>query len=232
MMFSEHVSGYGFRNHLRSEMKTAAWAHPTRLGGCFTSMLRVSLTVACLFPIGLMAEAQILPEEPFVFVGGRLVVSGEVTGSIAAEDPGFYNYTDYEQNALRLLRLDVSVGLSLGPKAAVLSEVRSETRNPFEVYALFLRVRPWESRSIDVQAGRIPPTFGAFSRRRYGTDNPLIGYPLLYQYLTSLRADALPVNANDLLTMRGRGWRPMFPFGKVVYVKWCTCRFMAEAVIG
>jgi hypothetical protein len=34
----------------------------------------------------------------------------------------------------------------------------------------------------------------------------LIGYPLAYQYLTSLRADSLPLNANELIAMRGRGW--------------------------
>ena len=52
----------------------------------------------------------------------------------------------------------------------------------------------------------MPPTFGAFARRTYATDNPLIGYPLAYQYLTSLRPDALPANADELLRMRGRGW--------------------------
>ena len=38
----------------------------------------------------------------------------------------------------------------------------------------------------------MPPTFGAFARRTYASDNPLIGYPLAYQYLTSLRPDAHP----------------------------------------
>jgi hypothetical protein len=41
----------------------------------------------------------------------------------------------------------------------------------------------------------------------------LIGYPLAYQYLTSLRADALPVNADELLSMRGRGWLSQFSLG-------------------
>ena len=59
-------------------------------------------------------------------------------------------------------------------------------------YAAYARVRPWKTHAFDMQAGRIPPTFGAFGRRAYGTDNPVIGYPLAYQYLTSLRTDALP----------------------------------------
>ena len=45
--------------------------------------------------------------------------------------------------------------------------------------------------NFDIQVGRVPPTFGAFARRTYASDNPLIGYPLAYQYLTTMRADAL-----------------------------------------
>ena len=64
-----------------------------------------------------------------------------------------------------------------------------------------------------MQIGRIPPTFGAFTRRAYSRDNPLIGYPLAYQYLTSLRADAVPASADELLRMRGRGWLTEFSIG-------------------
>src|SRR5213075_574688 len=97
-----------------------------------------------------------------------------------------------------------------GDHVAVLGDVRSE--NAFEdgfhaerprAYALYVRIRPWPSRAVDIQAGRVPPTFGAFSRRTYATDNFLIGYPLAYQYLTSLRADSLPADADELLRMQG-----------------------------
>src|SRR5262249_24101367 len=57
------------------------------------------------------------------------------------------------------------------------------------------------------------PTFGAFARRTYLSDNPLIGYPLGYQYLTSLRADALPANADELLQKRGGGWLVRYSVG-------------------
>jgi len=81
------------------------------------------------------------------------------------------------------------------------------------MYGLFLRVRPWPRRRFDLQAGRIPPTFGAMTRSAYGISNLLIGQPLAYQYLASLRADALPANSDDLLRMRGRGWLSNFPLG-------------------
>jgi hypothetical protein len=55
--------------------------------------------------------------------------------------------------------------------------------------------------------------FGASSRRSYGAQNPLIGSPLAYQYLTSLRNDSLPASADDLLAMRSRGWRTRYSIG-------------------
>jgi hypothetical protein len=55
--------------------------------------------------------------------------------------------------------------------------------------------------------------FGAFARRRYGQDNPLVGTPLVYQYLTTVRPDAVPANADDLLERRGSGWLVSYPVG-------------------
>ena len=51
-------------------------------------------------------------------------------------------------------------------------------------------------------------------RSAYGTTNLLIGTPLAYQYLTSLRPDALPATTDDLLRMRGRGWLAQVPAGQ------------------
>ena len=98
-------------------------------------------------------------------------------------------------------------------RVAFLTEIRSEDAQRVIPYALYVRVRPWQSRAFDIQAGRIPPVFGAFARRSYDADNPLIGYPLAYQYLTSIRPDAVPATADDLLLMRARGWRANYPIG-------------------
>ena len=93
------------------------------------------MVVAMLVPTAL--RAQILPAEPFALAGGRLVVSGDVTATIAPEDTGYFNYTDYEQSALRQVRAGLTTSLTLGRKAMVLGEVRSETGNAFDVYAMF-----------------------------------------------------------------------------------------------
>ena len=173
---------------------------------CFLASALVVL--ACL-PAG----AQGVPSEPIVLGGGHVTLGGEISWAIAPDDTGFFNYTDYERSTLRTLRLALVASVKAGDHVELLSEFRSENGERPEPYALYLRVRPWKARNLYVQAGRVPPTFGAFARRTYPADNPLIGSPLAYQYLTSIRADALPFDTDELLRMRGRGWLTNFTVG-------------------
>lgn len=145
----------------------------------------------------------------------QFTASGEATATIGArDDAAFFNYTDYEHNALRMFRVSLAGMWRPTSRVAFLAELRSEDIQDIIAYALYVRVRPFKGRPFDIQAGRIPPVFGAFGRRGYGVDaNPLIGYPLVYQYLTSLRPDAIPATADDLLLMRARGWRANYPVG-------------------
>jgi hypothetical protein len=177
--------------------------------------LRVALLVA-VFGAASGASAQTVPavpSEPLTLAGGRVVLGGEAAVSIAPEDTGFFNYTSYELTTIRQLRLAMSGLFRVTEQVAVLGEVRADNLQDVAPFALYARIRPFPGRRIDLQIGRIPPTFGSFSRRAYGHDNPLIGYPLAYQYLTSLRADAAPGDAEELLRMRGRGWLSSFTIG-------------------
>ena len=112
-----------------------------------------------------------------------------------------------------MFRIDLTAAFRATEHLSLLAEIRDENADGPQAYGLYLRIRPWKARNVDIQVGRVPPTFGAFARRTYASDNLLIGYPLAYQYLTSLRPDALPANADDLLKMRGRGWLSSFPIG-------------------
>jgi len=154
-----------------------------------------------------------LPDEPEAAEPRRIDAGFEASASVAPEDTRFFNYTDYRESALRTLRASGSMSLRLGRRATLLGELRGANGEGVRVSALYLRLHPWAGRPVDVQVGRVPPTFGAFPRRSYSADNPLVGYPLAYQYLTSLRADAVPSTADDLLAMRGRGWLSSFPVG-------------------
>ena len=162
-----------------------------------------------------VALAQGLPSEPVALVNGRLVLGADVAATVAPEDLGFFNYSDYEHSTLRELRAGLTAAFTVTDRVSFLGEVRTENLDSVEPFALYARVRPWRNRRLDVQVGRIPPTFGAFTRRAYGHDNPLIGYPLAYQYLTSLRHDAIPLNADELIRMRGRGWLSQFGGGNL-----------------
>ena len=178
-----------------------------------TRVKRVLQICALLALSARATTAQVLPEHPISLAGGRVVFGAEVAATIAPEDPGFFNYTSYEFSALRNLRMGVSAEIRANDHIQVLGEVRLDQGRLLEAYGLYLRVRPWPARRFDIQAGRVPPTFGAMSRTAYGSSNILIGQPLAYQYLTSIRADALPATPDDLLRMRGRGWLSNFPVG-------------------
>ena len=141
----------------------------------------------------------------------------EAVASIATDDPGYFNDTSYGRSAMRLARVRLDVALRLGGRASILAEGRADNGEGVTVAALYLRLRPFPEHSFDVQAGRIPPVFGAVARRTYGVDNPLIGTPLVYQYLTSLRSNSLPASADDLLGMRGRGWRTRYTIGSTAW---------------
>jgi hypothetical protein len=171
------------------------------------------------------AAAQHFPDGPVVLGNGRVTIGGDasLTFSCAgdpdpeqptcSDDTGFFNYTDYDHSTLRELRLNVSASIRANQHVAVLTEFRSLNGSQPMPYALYVRLRPWERRAFDVQIGRLPPTFGASARRGYPNENFLISYPLGYQYLTSLRADAIPADGDELLRMRGRGWLSQFTKG-------------------
>jgi hypothetical protein len=171
------------------------------------------LTAAALV-LPAAALAQAIPSEPIRVLDGRLVFTGEaVVTTGKSDEESYFNYTAYERNALRMVRLSLAGLWQPVDRVAFVAEARSENFDEPGAYAAYVRVRPWRNRAFDLQAGRIPPVFGAFGRRSYNSDRLLIGYPLAYQYLTSLRPDASPIAADDLLRMRARGWRSSFPLG-------------------
>lgn len=163
--------------------------------------------------LAVMPAASAWAGEPFSLAGGWIRLGGEASGTFSGRDRAYFNYTDYERSNLRLFRLSLDVEVKAGSHFALVGELRTDNLDPPRPYALYLRVHPWTDRSFDVQAGRIPPVFGSYPRRRYAADNPLPGMPLAYQYLTTLRVDALPSSADDLYERRGAGWLVRYPIG-------------------
>ncbi len=178
-----------------------------RRPGSRRAALTLAAGLACAVPTAAAAQADPVP-------GPRALFGVEASAILGPEDTtGFFNYTDYEGNALRVARARLFGEWRLASWISLVGELRTEGADGLDASAAFARLRPWPRRALTVQVGRIPPVVGAFNRRAYGRDNALIGLTLAYQYLTSLRPDAIPATVGDLLRMRARGWRPAFPIG-------------------
>lgn len=164
----------------------------------------------------LVSAGPVAAQSPDVPAGApvdRVTVGGELTATYGSSDPGFFNYATYAYDPLRNVRMVVDASVRPMRHVELLAQVRTDGTSQARMAALYVRVRPWLSRAIDLQAGRVPTAFGLFGRNGYGSDSPLIGRPLAYGYLLSLRRDAVPATSIDLLRMRGRGWLSSFPRG-------------------
>ena len=203
----ESVQGTGLRPAWPDNRSAVMLCHMAP--GRYPVLLRAVLAALLAGAVPCAAQDAASPPPQGDWFRDHVRLSGETTASMStktAEEEGWFNYSDYEYSTVRRCACRWSA------KSPWRSAWRSSPRSaPFsstspEAYALYVRVRPWLSHALDIHAGRIPPTFGAFPRRLYAADNPLIGMPLAFQYLTSNRADALPATADELARMRGRGW--------------------------
>jgi hypothetical protein len=178
---------------------------------------RYRLCAAGVAILGLAVPARVAaqapePAAPSPF--GHLTLGGDATATISPSDTtAFFNYTNYDQNALRAAQFRLMAEWRLSASVSLLGEVRAENVAGLDAAAWYVRWHPWSAEHLDIQVGRIPPVVGLFAREPYGRDNLLLAAPLAYQYLLSLRPDALPASADDLIRMRGRGWEPSFPIG-------------------
>jgi hypothetical protein len=206
-------------------------------------MTRVALLLALIGVAMLMpaaaARADFLPSRPITFWNDRLVISGDATVTIGQADQGYFNSLDYYHDALNLARFGLSIELKANDRIAVLGQVIDQIAlrsgsgadswsdetppplwDPFDTnrhivrpYALFVRVRPFLDKPITVQAGRIPPVFGAYVTQDYGASQSLISLPLAYHYPTTLRPDSVVRSSAALARWRGGGWRVRYRTG-------------------
>lgn len=70
-------------------------------------------------------------------------------------------------------------------------------------------VAPLPGRDLHLVAGKIASPLGTYAPRTYSDEKPLIGTPLMHQYHTTLRPDALPPDADALLAAAGGGNHPV-----------------------
>jgi hypothetical protein len=179
---------------------------------------RLMLGIAAMLVAAPVVRAQDWYPAPITAWNDRIVFSGGVTAGIGADDEGYFNYTDYDHDALRLVRFNATTLVRPGSRIAFLLELRAEGDSvdghwTAGAYAAYLRLKPW-ARAVELEAGIVPTAFGAFPTRSYPGDNLLIGYPLAYQYLTSLRPDAVPASADELVAHAAQGWLTGYSVGR------------------
>ncbi len=181
--------------------------------GFFRILRRGRALLAPCWVLGLSTGvlAQSLPSTPLTLLDGRLVVGGSVSASVApSDDRAYYNLTTYDASLLRMVQVNLDASLRLGDRGEVVASINGQTSVDawnWRGYpsAVYVSVRPLAGRALAVRGGILRPAFGAFLERAYGNGNDLIGYPLAYQYATSVRADAFPASADELLRRRGLG---------------------------
>src|SRR5262245_22171224 len=122
-------------------------------------VLRAALFAVLALGHSLPVHSQALPSEPISLADGRVTVGGDISASVGFEDPGFFNYTDYEHSALRLFHADLTTAIGMGGHLSVLGELSTDismlpefgadTGAQLHAYALYLRIRPWIDRQFD-----------------------------------------------------------------------------------
>lgn len=103
---------------------------------------------------------------------------------------------------------DVSLflGVDINEHVSFYSEVQSHNGFDFIVYGLSAIYRPEASGLFNLEFGKFLAPFGTFLSRKWPSENPLMNWPLLYDYRTALSASDLAQNESELLLVRGRGY--------------------------
>src|SRR6188474_2891979 len=117
------------------------------------------------------AAAQVLQGQPIVLGNGAVTLSGDFSASTGLDDPGFYNYTDYQStdaaqelesadSSLRRVRAALSGRVKAGDHFSFLGELRIQSAGSSQIWdsrpeasALYVRIRPWVDRALDIQVG-------------------------------------------------------------------------------
>jgi hypothetical protein len=113
------------------------------------------------------AQAQVLPSEPLTFGTEWLTIGADVSATASCAsvrgntshcttDTGFFNYTDYQHSALRMLILGVTTEVKAGDRISLLAEIRSENGGLPDPYALYVRVRPGDRAASTSRRGVCP----------------------------------------------------------------------------
>jgi len=108
-------------------------------------------------------------------------------------------------NASFVLLGTALVQARVNERLTVFGEIQTVRGFNLNLYALSAVYRATSNEVAQIEAGKFLAPFGNFLARRYASENPLIDYPLTYNYRTALSPFLLPRTNAALLAARGQG---------------------------
>ena len=149
--------------------------------------------------------------EPDIFVSGSV----DMQVSLADEGALAFNRQRRGDSPFNRLRGSLFADVAVNERLTLFNHLPVDVASGAALSSFlrsYLRIRMYSGKAGDLhlQLGKIPTPFGHFGERSYSDVNPLVGYPLMYHYSTSLRSNQLPADNADLLRQRGSGVAPLF----------------------
>jgi hypothetical protein len=121
------------------------------------------------------------------------------------DDYRYYNTVNTNDSNFDALRARLFVEGSRGQTSVYLQFLVSpESYNAYRFYGGYVMHRVFEERNLFLEAGLIPIHDGIWASHTYSNKNPLVGIPTAYYWKTSMSATSVPVDLDQLLSMRGR----------------------------
>jgi hypothetical protein len=163
-------------------------------------------TVAVAVAITLAAALAALPraaraDERTVEVRGLVDIVAQ-----GQDDERYLNITNMRDSNFDPLRARLFIDAARGNTQLFLQVLFSgEAFDGTRLYGAYVMHRPWEQKDVWVEAGLIPVHDGIWAAHTYSNKNPLIALPMAYYWKTNLPNHQMPVDMDQLLTMRGRG---------------------------
>ncbi len=160
------------------------------------SQTAVVLSLVTIFAMPAVSQAQTAP----VFsIGGIVQTTWQKSG--AGDTPMRLNGGNASFVMLGTMLLQARVNERL----IVFGEIQTVRGFNLNLYALSAVYRATSNEAVQIEAGKFLAPFGNFLPRRYASENPLIDYPLTYNYRTALSPFQLPRTNAALLSARGKG---------------------------
>ena len=127
-------------------------------------------------------------------------------GLVSSNDGRLLNRLTFGDSNLDPYRLRMFLDAQLSPSLEVhVQSILHEGSGALRADGAYALWTPWPGRDLSLEAGKIPWPIGTYAARTYSDKNWLMGSPLMYQYRTGLKWNALAADRDELVADAGLG---------------------------